>query len=312
MLMQFDNFLSRADLSNPAKLEIETSKWTNVHPAGLVFAAALATVAGKENSTIDAIKSDSNKYLARMGLYDYLATPKPRNYNEKEESGRFIPIRNIKTSTEQSQFIADMIPLLHLDPERSAAIKYVIGELLRNVIEHANAKNGAFVAAQYYARKNKISIGICDAGIGLKSSLDRYHSPRDDLDAIRYALMPGISGTTFREGGTEDNAGAGLFVIKSMAKITRDYFVIYSGDSEYKLLKYDSRVKYGPRIYADPFDDRHSTRDNLPNFDGTLVGLDITLDDTMEFNELLEGIKKVYSRAVRERKTKVYRKPKYV
>lgn len=312
MLMGFDNFLHQVDLSDPSTLHIETAKWTNVHPAGLVFAATLATVVGKDNSTIDAIKSASGRYIARMGLYDYLATPTPDDFNEKEESGRFIPIKNIKTSAEQSQFIADMIPLLHLDPERTTAIKYVIGELIRNVIEHSQSRTGAFVAAQYYARKNKISIGICDTGIGLKSSLEKFHHPKNDMDAIRFALMPGISGTTNREGGTEENAGAGLFIVKSMAKISRNYFVIYSGNSEYKLLKYDNRVKYSPRIYADPFDDRHSSREDLPQFHGTLVGLDITLNDTTEFNDLLESIKKVYSKALRERKSKIYRKPRFI
>jgi hypothetical protein len=124
--------------------------------------------------------------------------------------------------------------------------------------------------------------------------------------------MPGISGTTNREGGSEDNAGAGLFIVKTMSKMTRNYFAIYSGDSAHKLLKYDKRVKYAPRIYADPFSDRHNTYQHLPNFHGTLVGVDIALDETKEFNELMEAIKQSYSRAIRERKEKQYKEIKFV
>ena len=41
---------------------------------------------------------------------------------------------------------------------------------------------------------------------------ENWH-PATDIDAIKLALTPGISGTTRQEGGTDDNAGAGLFFI---------------------------------------------------------------------------------------------------
>jgi len=310
-LTNFEHFLSGVSLSDPTKLEITTDpRWVNTHPAGIVFAAALANLAGKGHSTIDDNISKSGAYLDRMGLYNYLSTKSHFVLNEKEASGRFIPIQNVKTPDEQTRFVTDMIPLLHLDSEKSKAIRYVVSELIRNVLEHSLSASGAFVAAQYYPRKNKISIGICDTGIGLKSSLSKYHFVDNDLDAIRLALMPGVSGATSRPGGAEENGGAGLFIIKSMARITRNYFLIYSGDSDYKLRKYDRRTKT-PRIYADPFDDTHTARSNLPNFQGTLVGIDISLSESEEFNNLLESIKKVYSKALYERKRKAYRKPIY-
>ena len=54
----------------------------------------------------------------------------------------------------------------------------------------------------------------------------RSHFITSDKEAIQLALMPGITGTTRREGGTGINAGAGLFFIKSIAKINRDFFVV--------------------------------------------------------------------------------------
>ncbi len=311
MLVSFNYFLSQADLSHSDQLEIETvGNWLNVHPAALVFAAALSRVAGKERTTIVNNAGTSGLYLDRMGLYRYAQTPSPYSYEQHDESGRFVPIREIRTPEEQSRFIADIIPLLHLDADKSQAIKYVIGELVRNVLEHSGSRSGAFVAAQYRVRSNVISFGVCDTGIGLRASLSRYRDPKDDLEAIRLALMPGVSGTTNREGGNENNAGAGLFIVKSLSKITRNYFTIYSGDTAYKLLKPDKR--YTPRIYADPFADRHNVYENLPSFHGTLVGVDIALDDTRDFNELMEIVKQNYTKAVRERKAKRYREVKFI
>ena len=136
-------------------------KWINVHPAILVMTAALARKAERLNSTIDT-PPKSGAYLDRMGLYSYLKTPSPFSITHKDESGRFIPISVISTPQEQSAFISDMIPLLHLPEEKSRVIKYVIGELVRNVIGHSLSSDGAIVAAQYYKKSNRISMGICE------------------------------------------------------------------------------------------------------------------------------------------------------
>ena len=311
-LKSINYFLRTNDLSDSSKLEICTEKsWMYVHPVCLVFAAALASEIGREKTVINVDIPRAEMYLDRMGLYNYSSNTCSVEYNQHEETGRFIPITQLKTEQEQSQFIADLHPILHLTPEKSETIKYVLGELIRNVIEHSNARNGAFVAVQYTTGKNKLSVGICDTGIGLRASLEKYHNPANDLDAIRLALMPGVSGTAYR-GGTGDNAGAGLYIVKSIVKTTRNYFLVYSGDAAYKLHKYDKRVKYGPRLNENPFADKCAVYDGLPNFGGTLIGLDLTLTDTETFSEILEKIKVSYSKAIRERKKAQYKEVKFI
>lgn len=311
-LKSFNYFLRTNDLEDASRLEIEAmTKWMNIHPACISFAAALAAEVGKDRTQIAAASDRAAMYLDRMGLYEYAGNECPVEYTQHEEAGRFIPVTRIKTEAEQSRFIADLHPILHLTPEQAGTIKYVLGELIRNVIEHSWAKNGAFVTVQYVAAKQKLSIGICDTGIGLRASLERYHAPVDDMDAIRLALMPGVSGTTAREGGTGDNAGAGLYIVKSIVRMTRNYFVIYSGDSAYKLHKYDKRVKNGPRLNENPFADKHGAYDGLPSFGGTLIGLDMTLADTEKFSAMLEKIKVSYSQAIRARKDRKYKEIKF-
>lgn len=205
-----------------------------------------------------------------------------------------------------------MVPLLHLSEKNTTVVKYIIGELVRNVLEHSFTKDGAIVAAQYYKKTNRVSIGICDTGIGVWKSMWKNWRPITDIEAIKLALTPGITGTTRKEGGTAENAGAGLFFIKSIAKITRSYFVIYSGSAEYTLLKHRKLIKGTPKLYGDPNRDRHNEINDLPNFQGTLVAVDISLDETPEFNDLLTNIGEVYHQTIRERKKEKYRKPKFI
>ncbi|MDR2463774.1 MAG: ATP-binding protein [Verrucomicrobiales bacterium] len=312
-LRNFLRFVASLDLSNPAKLEISThEKWVTVHPANLVIAAALALRVGKEHAKITGKVPQTGIYLDRMGLYQFTQTPSPFRYNKKEPAGRFVPLTVIKTASDQSRFIADMVPLLHLSEDHATVVKYIIGELVRNVLEHSLAPNGAVVAAQYFKKTNRVSIGICDTGIGITKSMWRHWQPATDLDALFLAMTPGISGTTRREGGTAENAGAGLFFIKSIAKITRSYFAIYSGGSAYTLLKYDKRVKGFPRLYADPRRDPHNETRNAPAFAGTLVAVDVSLKITPEFTALLTSIGNVYDAAIRERRRAKYREPKFL
>lgn len=312
-LRNFKSFAGSLDLSNPGTLEISThDKWVTVHPANLVLVAALAIQVGKNNTEIIGAVPETGRYLDRMGLYELTKTTSPFVYKKKEEAGRFVPIKIIKDSESQSRFITDMIPLLHLSEKNTTVVKYIIGELVRNVLEHSFAKDGAIVAAQYYKKTNRVSIGICDTGIGIWRSMRNSWKPRTDIDAIKLALTPGITGTTRKEGGTSENAGAGLFFVKSIAKITRNYFVIYSGSAEYTLLKHKKRIKGMPRLYGDPNRDNHSETNKSSSFQGTLVAVDISLDETLELNELLGSIGEVYHQAIRERKKDKYRRPKFI
>ena len=67
-----------------------------------------------------------------------------------------------------------------------------------------------------------------------------------------------------------------------------------------------------PRLYGDPTRDRHNETNTSAKFQGTLVAVDISLDETPEFNDLLTSIGEVYHQAIRERKKERYRRPKFI
>ena len=309
-LGNFEAFVRQIDLTDPDSLAVTAnSKWISVHPAVLAMVAALAQLSKPSQITCEAFQAKSAHYFERMGLFQYLHQKSGININEHDSTGRFIPITQIKDSDTLSRFITDMIPLLHLAPEYAEPIRYIVSELVRNVLEHSYSPHGAFVAAQYYKKSNAIRIGIADTGIGVRKSITRSHAASDDLAALRLALTPGITGTTSREGGTEYNAGAGLFFTKSIATVNRDFFIIYSGTALYKLLK--SKSKKRLVLNADPFRDRHSSLTDLPEWPGTVVGIDLALHANEAFSELLDRIRETYSEAVRARRKERQRRPKF-
>lgn len=310
-LGNLDPFLQGFDPSSPDFLEITANeKWISVHPVVLSMIAALGLTMKPQNVRCEKFEAKSRHYLARMGLFRILNIPSDIRVTEHEPAGRFIPITQIHTSDDLTKFITEMIPLLHLDSEHAKTIGYVVSELVRNVIEHAAAENGALLCAQYYKKSNAIRIGITDSGVGIKATIRRSHPVKTDLEAIQLALWPGITGTTRKEGGTEQNAGAGLFFIKSIASVNRDFFVVYSGRGFYKLLKKTSTKRLS--LHADPFKDRHAKGDGFPFWQGTVIGVDITLDQTKEFSLLLDAIRKTYTVAVRERQKARYKKPRFL
>jgi anti-sigma regulatory factor (Ser/Thr protein kinase) len=271
--------------------------------------AAIGYKLDSKNIHIENLEAKSKHYLKRMRLFKALGIDSKITIKAHEASGRFIPVTQIRDSIELTNFLNDFIPLLHLDPKSAETIKYIISELVRNVIEHAHTPTGAIVSAQYYAKSNSIKVGIADTGNGIRHTIGQSHQTTNDLDAIRLALTPGITGTTIQEGGTAQNAGAGLYFIKSIAMVNKNFFMVYSGNSMYKLLKSSSQKN---RLFSDPFKDRHSKKTELPYWHGTVVGVDLSLDQIAEFSQLLQLIRTSYTKAIKDRKALSIKRPKFI
>ena len=306
-LGNIDSFLRGFDPSKPDELQLTSHpRWVSVHPVVLVMLAALGDRLNHKNIKSDNFEAKSSHYFARMGLFKYLGI-QPTTMTSHEPAGRFVPITRIGDQLMLDQFLADLIPLLHLQPVEAEPIRYVVDELVRNVLEHAQSPHGAFIAAQYYPKSNSVKIGVADTGIGIKSSISHSHPVPTDLLAIRLALTPGITGTTPAEGGTARNAGAGLFFTKSIAHANHSFFMLYSGSGFYKLLK-----KNSDKLPHDPFRDHHSKIADLPYWQGTVVGIDISLSQTPQFTSLLDLMRQSYREAIKERRQLRRRQPRFI
>ena len=291
-LGNIDPFLRAFDVANKDVLEISShKKWVSVHPVVLSMVCAIGLKMKSEGKQIKFYKptATSKHYFERMGLFKLLGLDSEIKITEHEPAGRFITIQIIRDSAQLDKFVTEMIPLLHFEPKKVEPIRYIIFELVRNVFEHANSNEGAIVCAQYYKKSNTIRIGVADNGIGIKKSISQSYNPKTDIESISLALTPGITGTTTKIGGTESNAGAGLFFIKSLAKVDRDFFMIYSGKAMYKLLKTPKNKDV--KLIADPLKEHASYDDNYPYWQGTVVGIDLCLDEHADFDALLDLIR---------------------
>lgn len=301
-LQNITGLLSGLDLSNSKTFDFSMhKKWVAVHPVVLAMTACLAekfregggVVTGKAENV------PTLAYLIRMGLFKYLGVDPGKSITEHEESGRFIPLTQIQNNDELKQAIVNLVPLLHAPAAVADPIKYVFSEMVRNALEHSQSTVGAFVCAQYYSESKRIAIGIADAGIGVLNTMRQHHDVQSSRAAIRLALQPGITGTTSRIGGNEFNAGAGLFFTKSIATLSRNRFCFYSGDSMFRLMK--TRKRYDPELHADPNDDPHSFV-RAPLLKGTVVGIDLSIEQGFEFAALLEAIREAYFIDVKQKK----------
>jgi anti-sigma regulatory factor (Ser/Thr protein kinase) len=284
-------------------------KYIHMHPLALALAAcAGASTTANGLKTLGAVPNvRSAPYLIRMKLFDYLSVKPPRDIEEHEEAGRFVPLTQIRTADDLRKTITDLIPLLHAAPAVADPIRYVISELGRNVLEHSQSPVGGFVCAQYFRDKRRIAIGMADAGIGIHRAIRHSHASASEANSIQLALTPGISGATPKIGGNETNAGAGLFFIRSIAKVSSNFFVIYSGSTEYKLL----RKQPSRDLHGNPLLEAHHMVADLPHWQGTAVGIDINVDESAEFASLLEVIRRSYSIDVKAHKKAYFKKVRF-
>ena len=310
-----DPFLRSFDTEDASRLEITShEKWFSVHPLVLSMVVSLG-LSIKANNPIDSaidfkVGGKSKHYLERMNVFKILGIDSGISVTEHEASGRFIPIAQINDSSELHNFITEMVPLLHKEPAQAEPIRYVVSELVRNVFEHSESPHGAIVCAQFYKKSNTVRLGVADTGVGITRTINAAYPDSNDLKSIALALTPGVTGTTNAYGGTEANAGAGLFFIKSIATVNRDFFMIYSGKGMYKLLKtpLNKRIK----LNSDPLKDNCSTDDNLPYWAGTVVGIDISLDTNQDFDDLLDLVRKVYQKRERKNGRRSFKRPRFI
>lgn len=276
----------------------------SLHPLVLCMIAALADDCRAHGGTvsIDGVEANSStRYLQRMGLFDLMGIKVDLPVVAHDPSGRFIPLTRITNNTELTSFVTDFVPLLHAAPGEADSVKYVLFELVRNVLEHAGAGSRGAIAAAQVTKKGRLLIGVADSGIGVMASLRRSHVVTSNQAAIELAFQPGITGTTSHFGGNETNGGAGLFFMKAMSTLARHHMVMVTGDSLMKLLTQPSG-RTGPTIHSKLSEDRVRWRSLPFSYPGTAVGVDITVEETMAFSQLLKEIGGVYHVSVKKSK----------
>lgn len=281
-------------------------RWCHLEPHALVMAAAWGAEQIATGRKIKVKNQSRAKYAARMKLFEHLQVPVDYEIHEHEEAGRFVPITQVRDSTAIKGVIADISALLHLqeDPETLAAVQYCLSELLRNVLEHSGSENGAFVCAQNFRTGTppRVEIAVADCGCGIPEHLLRKFSDASDYDSdiIAMALRPGITGAIPGVYGTPDNAGAGLFITRCIAKGSGGYFFAASGHGAYRLRRARNEDEQ-TELFEDPLAERHDVWDFEHSRNGTVVALEIRTDQIADFEGYFAWIREHFSARRKQR-----------
>ena len=230
-------------------------------------------------------ESAAGRFARAIGASDLVRGVAPTS---RGEPGRTAKLRRLTAFGEIESAAGEVSALLVQDDndrDTRLTMKYVIVELLRNVIQHSVDRLGGVVAAQrmdHQARRS-LQVAVADAGVGIFEAMHEKHPGlRDHREALEKALWPRISGT-FEEGltGSRQNAGLGLFFISEMAKLTGGRLLLASRGAALLLT-------------ADPeAGDEHDVRFLKPDglgYPGTLVAFELPVNSVGDYDDLIETI----------------------
>ena len=240
-IYDFDNFLKLFDWSvQNATVEIDFRSCQQANYQALSLIVQYVWFLKKHGCQIKLLYGEKTSQSAtkrwyRMGaqeLFQVLNSADERFQGNLHEP--LMPIRNSNDFREALAIAENYTKEFDIEYEKT--LRYVISELLYNTLEHGtNSLNvPSLLSFKWYRDKGELSFVIADLGIGIKSHLRQsYPELSNDVDAIKLALKPQVSGT-FGNGnnpyGVKNNAGVGLYISSNIIKRLHADMYILSGN----------------------------------------------------------------------------------
>lgn len=126
--------------------------------------------------------------------------------------------------------------------EYISTLRHVLSELIYNTQEHGisyfsykgkQLTTHSLIQFTWYQQRNEIHFIIADIGVGIKNHLSQsYPGIESDIEAIKLAIKPQVSGTFAKSNPYEskNNAGVGLFISTNIIKRLKADMHIISGE----------------------------------------------------------------------------------
>lgn len=216
---------------------------------------------------------DSNFYLkdykhlsypAHMGFFKAFGAQYGNSPGQAKGNSSYIPIKIKKVydikdeAKEMMVYPGELIEnnakemckvLLQEDSgELFDTLVYSIREILRNIIEHSKSLKFGF-CAQYLKSDGKVQLSILDRGIGIKKGLSDNPTLliKDDEEALKTAILPGVSGKVYKgqkrkPKGPWANSGFGLYMTSNICRNGGSFFIasgdkgLYISENKYKII----------------------------------------------------------------------------
>ena len=128
---------------------------------------------------------------------------------------------------------------------------------------------------------NLVELAIVDEGQGIKKAMELKYQQKDELEIIKYAMIPGITARSnhvfLPRGDYYQNSGYGLYLTKELALAYDGNFILCSGN-------------YALRYCIE--DHQAVCRCYKTKFNGTAIAIRFRTDRPQNFQELIATIKK--------------------
>lgn len=209
-----------------------------------------------------------NEYLQTIGFAKGMCPDKMRKSEfiaimEKYSQKTYIPIVSFpatKDSDDKKDAILSTVESiimrqLNLDSNISTGLKYMLGESIDNIIQHAQSERG-YIFAQSYPNKKFLDICIADSGITLLGSYQTL--PDNEIESDLEAIQAANRGISTKNLPNAENRGYGIITSKKMLIDGLDgSFIMMSGNalhlynSEHqKFIETPSNIRWDGTIIA--------------------------------------------------------------
>lgn len=208
----------------------DLSKTEFLTPFGIVLLAGTLSEClslGKEARYQEPKKRITKEFLAGIGFNNFFQI---KSINHRIES----PNVQLKRIYSLDYSLIDQIlevfgNFIHMSEGVKCSLKLALNELMTNVFDHSESKEGCYVCAQSYPQEKKIRLCIADFGIGILASLRKipqYGSLNNCYESIKLATQEGVTSRVGKQ------AGYGLSHINRFIEVNEGKMYILSGDGK--------------------------------------------------------------------------------
>jgi hypothetical protein len=239
------------ETAEPGDVVVDFGRQPVLDPFGMLVITCVLRSLRETGVKFQLRNVDRHSYAAHIGFlaqFDELYAVSADGVRENE---RYIAIRTITrqeletaANATRAAYMGDVIEgfsyrLARLLTQEHAgvlvdALSYCLREVIRNSYEHSGADE-ILVCAQYRPTANRVDLAFADRGVGVLKTLRRNRrvEVESHIDALKVALMPGISGSPASRWDKDNpwaNSGYGLFMTHRICR-EGGVFTMCSGDA---------------------------------------------------------------------------------
>ncbi|TNF12141.1 MAG: hypothetical protein EP320_12835 [Rhodobacteraceae bacterium] len=245
--------LDKLDLAKADELDISFSDCRYAEPLPLIYLQQKFRHLVKKfpHLKIRMLSRDTpfRGYAEHIGFFNFLGFPRGKAPGSARGNSNYTPITIYKIRDLQREAGTSPIGRLVLDKASDLArilcqkdkgdlfdlFEYSFREIMRNAAEHSRGSR-LVVLGQYWPTTQKAEIVIADDGIGIATNLYdiEYVECETNLEALKCAMLPGISGVSLEERIGQDekwgNSGFGLYTTSRICSEAGAFRIISGND----------------------------------------------------------------------------------